>query len=142
MADQLLSTIAGGGGILKPVAFTSGRVSSGASGDILTVTAGTGQYLKLTWLTAAATEAGMTLTIDGVDLFTNVALDDSTPLSTSATSTGFAVMAYYTAVPTAVDMNASARLLKSIYCTSFTVTKVSGATSSNTEYAYETMEAI
>ena len=79
------------GGILKLVAFASAQIAVGASGDVLTVTAGSGQYIRINHLaTSAATdEAGMTLTIDGVDVFSNFPLVRSNGVSASATGSTF-----------------------------------------------------
>ncbi len=125
------------GGILKPVAFNSNQIALGASGDILTATAGANQYLKLTYLTTgtATTEAGMTLTVDGVDLFSGESLTDATP-SAPASATVFGVADGSTSV-----LN-SARLLKEINCLSFTLTKDTGTTTEDIDYAYQVMEAL
>ena len=73
----------GGGGLLKLVAFDSGRVNTGASGDIISVTAGADQYLKLTYLMCrfSTLETGITLTINGIGIFTNGVLADTTPVT-------------------------------------------------------------
>jgi hypothetical protein len=134
----LLSDLSGAGGLLKPVAFASARISSGASGDILTATAGVGQYLKLSYLLGAgSTEAGMTLTIDGVDLFTNSPLTNSL-IDAQASISNFGVTSNYSST----SPIPSARLINEIYCLSFTLTKVTGTTGSAIDYAYETMEAL
>ncbi len=131
--------VGGGGGILKPVAFTSGRISTPASGDILTATAGPGQYLRLVYLMcrSSTTEAGITLTIDGIDIFTNGILADTTPVaSVNGTTFGVSRATGDTIIPN------TSRILQNIPCTSFTVTKVSGTTIQDIDYAYETLEAI
>jgi hypothetical protein len=136
----LLSDLSGAGGLLKTVAFASARISPGASGDILTATAGVGQYLKLTYLLnsgATGAETAMTLTIDGVDIFSNAGLGDSDP-SATANSTTFGVTNGYGNT----GVSNSARLLQNVFCNSFTVTKVTGSTSQSIDYAYETMEAL
>ena len=129
----------GGGGLLKPVAFTSAVIASGASGDIVTATAGAGQYFKLTYLMAnsATTETGMTLTIDGVDLFSSWTLADFSP-NANAGLTTFGICGGYGNTSVQGDAN----LLTEIYCTSFTVTKVTGTTVQGIAYVYETLEAI
>jgi len=128
-----------GGGILKPVAFASAQVAAGASGDVVTATAGANQYIRLTYLMTASsnTESGMTLTVDGVDLFSGESLADASPNAT-ANGTIFGVAAGYGSTVLAN----SARLLKEINCLSFTLTKDTGTTLEAIDYAYETMEAL
>jgi hypothetical protein len=131
------SSFSGGGSLLKPVAFTSARVVVGVSGAVVTATAGANQYIKLTYLITASanTESGMTLTVDGVDLFSGESLADASP-SAPANGTFFGVVDGSTSV-----LN-SARLLKEINCLSFTLTKDTGTTLEAIDYAYETMEAL
>ena len=128
------------GGILKLVAFASAQIAVGASGDVLTVTAGSGQYIRINHLaTSAATdEAGMTLTIDGVDVFSNFPLVRSNGISGGATGSTFGV------IPTlgTVNNTITARYLREITCTTFTLTKVTGTTVEAVNYSYETLEAI
>ncbi len=133
------SSFSGGGSLLKPVAFTSAVVSAGASGAVVTATAGANQYIKLTYLITASanTESGMTLTVDGVDLFSGESLADFTP-SAPANVTIFGVTAGYGS--TSVQLGA--RLLKEINCLSFTLTKDTGITLEAIDYAYETMETL
>jgi predicted methyltransferase len=139
MTSKTLSSIAGGGGISKPVAFASAEIAAGASGDILAVTAAAGQYLKLTYLITGSftTEAGMTLTVDGVNLFTGATLADSTPNAIAGGSV-FGVASGYGNT----NVQASARLLAEINCLSFTVTKDAGSTIQPIDYAYVTLEAL
>jgi hypothetical protein len=133
------SSFSGGGSLLKPVAFTSARVAAGASGAVVTATAGANQYIKLTYLMTgtATTESGMTLTVDGVDLFSGESLSDFSP-SAQANGTIFGVATGYG--NTSVQL--AARLLKEINCLSFTLTKDTGTTLESIDYAYETMEAL
>jgi len=128
------------GGVLKLVAFTSARVSAGASGDVLTATAGAGQYIRISHLAtwAALDEAGMTLTIDGVDVFSNSPLVRSSEVSGGATGLNFGVI---NTIGT-TNNTATARYLREITCTTFTLTKVTGTTVEAINYSYETLEAI
>tara|TARA_R110000851_G_scaffold124986_1_gene255657 strand:+ start:2972 stop:3385 length:414 start_codon:yes stop_codon:yes gene_type:complete len=130
---------AGGGGLLKLVAFDSDRLDTGLSGGILSVTAGAGQYLRLTHLVSDTSlrESGMTLTIDGNDIFTNELLASESP-DAPAASNVFGVSNGYG--DTSADL--SARILQNVQCTSFIVTKVSGTTTQKINYAYETLEKI
>jgi len=128
-----------GGSVGKIVSFVSARLPAGSSGDILTSPVlPTGQYFKLTHLlTAVSTkESGMTLTIDGIDIFSNVTLADSTP-STAATISTFGICRAFDGA-----ISSSIRLLSEIYCTSFILTKVSGTTGNNIDYAYEVLETL
>tara|TARA_R110000851_G_C12778034_1_gene534972 strand:- start:22 stop:438 length:417 start_codon:yes stop_codon:yes gene_type:complete len=130
----------GGGGLLKLVAFDSGRVNTGASGDIISVTAGADQYLKLTYLMCrfSTLETGITLTINGIGIFTNGVLADTTPV-TSVTGPTFGI----SKADGGSNISNTPKLLESSQlCTSFTVTKVTGTTAQAIEYAYETLEKI
>jgi hypothetical protein len=141
MASKTLSEIAGGGGgQLKLVAFEAGQISSGSSGDILSVTAGEGQFLKVTHLACSGfgSETNITLTINSVNIFSGQALTGNTS-SCTAGSNSFGISNGYGDT----TVSKSAKLLNSSeLCTSFTVTKDSGTTSQVIDFAYETLEAI
>ena len=81
MSGTLDSLVESGGSPLVPVAVPKGIISSGATGTILSVTAGAGQYIKLNELlvNSSTPEAGLTFTVNGVALFTNDILLDWTP---------------------------------------------------------------
>ena len=79
MADKLLSTIAGGGGSDGGVTkFYSGaqQISSGVSGDILTLTPPAGQRVRLVSLNsnAGGNEPGITISVGAVDVITSLNL--------------------------------------------------------------------
>lgn len=63
-------TVGGGGGFVTR--FVSGIqvITSGASGDILTLTPPSGQKVMVTDFVATALETGLTVTIDGSDIIT------------------------------------------------------------------------
>ena len=139
MASVNLSTIVGGGGLLKMVAFESGQVAASTSGAVLTATAGTGQYIKVTTLSGAADETGMTLTIDGVDIFSGDTLSTRNgPTLTGATGIGFLITEGWASSNTTV----SPRIIRGFLCTSFTLTKDAGSTATDIDYAYQTLEFI
>ena len=127
------------GSILKPVSFTSGQIAAGASGDVITATAGEGQSLKITYLITATTleEVGMTLTIDGVNLFSGEELSAIDPIASASTDV-FGITSAYGKTVT----SEGARLLNEINCLSFTLTKDSGTTINIIDYVFETMEAV
>ena len=127
-----------GGSILKPVAFESGSIPSGSSGVVLTRTAPENQTFRLTALFGQSPQSGMTLTIDGTDIIIDSALDDRTPNSTSAGGTAFIISENYASN----DVSQAARILTDVYCTSFSLTKVAGATGTSINYAYQTLEAL
>jgi hypothetical protein len=127
-----------GGGLLKIVSFDTGEIAAGASGDIKTETAGSGQFLKLTYLLTSGTggeEAGMTLTIDGNDLFTNQPLTDETP-------TGYGISRYFTSSNTSGTISSTEKLFVDVYCKTFTLTKVVGSTGLDITFSYETLESL
>jgi hypothetical protein len=133
-----VASSAGAGGILKPVAFASAPIAAGSSGDILTATAGTGQCFKLTYLLTDGTaggEAGITLSIDGNDIFTNQELTDETP-------TGYGIARFFTSPSTNGRISSTDKLLTDEYCKTFTLTKVAGSTARAINYAYVTLEAL
>ena len=97
----------------KTVAFNSGRINSNVGGDILTVTAGVGQHLKLTHLTTSSisSEGRITLTVDGADIFTDKPLTDGvSPTATTAVQTSFGVAQTYGGA----DVTTGARMLEDI----------------------------
>lgn len=100
---------------------------------------GAGQYLRLTYLTTATATAqgGMTLTVDGVALFSGESLADLSPAANASTSV-FGVTSAYGSTST----TGGARLLNEINCLSFTLTMDSGTTTQTIDYAYETMEGL
>ena len=126
------------GGILKPVAFNSGQIAAGESGDVLTATAGANQYLRIRHLTGQAAETGITLTIDGVDIFSNETLDDTAPTGTAANGTAFIVSEGFGST----NVTSAAKVLTDVYCLSFTVTKVTGSTAADINYSYDTLEGL
>ena len=139
IAQYLIDNPVGGSSVGKIVAFDSDVITSGASGAVLTRTAVAGQYFKVTTLSTNSTsqEPTMTLTVNGVDIFTSGALIDATPLA-AATSTSFGVFSNYGTN----SLETSARVLPEINCTSFTLTKDSGTTGQPILYAYQTLEAL
>jgi hypothetical protein len=129
----------GGSGLYKIVALNTGRITSGITGTILTDTADTGQYIKLTHLfsTTAATEEGVTFTIDGVDIISGKRLAGRTP-DASAEGTAYAVAPTYGST----NILNSVQILQEINCTTFTITKDVGSTTNHIDYAYQILEAL
>ena len=140
MSGTLDSLVESGGSPLVPVSHVSGLISAGASGTILSVTAGAGQYIKLNELITYDTivEGGLTFTVNGVALFTDDVLIDYTPSNQSLNSGYFAVSRSYAASSIVYGFN----ILPSIFCTSFSLTRPSGNTLRNIRYAYEILEKI
>jgi len=138
---ELNNKSGGSTGLLKLVAIDNGRVSSGASGDVLSVTAAKGQYLRLTYLITGSTapELGITLNLSGTDVIINEYLTDYTVSSVSASGTRFGISSSFgdTNVYPAGKLFQSSEL-----CTSFTVTKVSGTTAQLIDYVYQTLEKL
>jgi len=128
----------GGSGLYRIVAVNTGRLSAGLSGTVLTDTAGTDQYIKLTYLAANNQESGMTLTIDGIDILSNKNLSGKV-LTCTATSNAFAISTSFGTVSNSSD---NAGILQNVHCTSFSLTKLVGSTASYIEYSYEVLEAI
>ncbi len=125
----------------KVVSFVSGQVTTGASGAVLTSPAlAAEQYIRIRQLSSiTSTQSGMTLSLDGVDIFTNRNLNNgASPSTTTASSTGFMVSEAYGST----DTTLSARILTDVYCSSFTLTKVSGTTNRVIDYAYEILEPL
>jgi hypothetical protein len=93
MSGTLDSLVESGGSPLVPVSHVSGLISTGATGTLLSVTAGAGQYIRLNELITydSVAQAGLTFTVNGVALFTNGALIDYTPASNALNSGRFAV---------------------------------------------------
>jgi hypothetical protein len=132
-----MKLLGGGFVTLQPVACESGRVASGATGDILTVTAGAGQYLKLKHLLpyARTVQPEMTLVVDGEEIFKLGVL--GTRATAESVSWGVC------SVGDDVSTQNTARLLPHVFCKSFTV-KIDSLNSTATaiEYVYEILEAI
>ena len=127
----------------KPLGFVglqSDNIAAGATGDVLTITAGDKQYLRLTYLltVAGTVQAGMTLTVDGVDVFTNLSLADVSPAAYPNTASVFGVCQKWASS----NPYNGARLLSVIECKTFTLTKVSGSTAQAISYACETLGEI
>ena len=140
MSGTLDSLVEGGGSPLVPVAHVSALIGAGATGTLLSVTAGAGQYIKLNELITYDTgvENGLTFTVNGVALFTNDILIDYTPSSQSVNSNYFAVSRSYASSSIFYGFN----ILPSIFCTSFSLTRPSGNTLRSIRYAYEILEKI
>lgn len=79
--SELLSSITGGGGGFKP-SFISGQISlsSGASGDIITITPPSGKAVNLTGLATSVNtaESGVSLTVGGVTIVNGLDLAGGT----------------------------------------------------------------
>ena len=140
MSGTLDSLVESGGSPLVPVSHVSGQISTGATGTLLSVTAGAGQYIRLNELITydSVAQAGLTFTVNGVALFTNGALIDYTPASNALNSGRFAVSRSYADDTIFYGFN----ILPAIYCTSFSLTLPSGSTSRPIRYAYEILEKI
>mgnify|MGYP003658427112 CR=1 FL=1 len=98
-----------------------------------------GEYLRLTYLltNTGTEEAGVTLTVDGTDVFTNWSLADAAP-STASILTVFGVSSGYGNTSPANGM----LILREIECKTFTLTKVSGSTAQAINYVCETLGEI
>lgn len=129
----------GGSGLYKIVALNTGRLASGITGTILTATAGTDQYIKLTHLFNINTvnEEGVTFTIDGVDIISGKRLAGRVP-NAAAEGTSFAVAPTYGST----NVLTSTQILQEINCTTFTITKDAGSTTNSIDYAYQILEAL
>lgn len=141
MSGTLDSLVESGGSPLVPVSHVSALISAGATGTILSVTAGAGQYIKLNELITyeSIKESGLTFTVNGVALFTNADLIDYTPRSDTALgSNDFAVSRSFGDDAILYGFN----ILPAIFCTSFSLTHPSGNTSRGIRYAYEILEKI
>ena len=140
MSGTLDSLVESGGSPLVPVSHVSALISAGATGTILSVTAGAGQYIKLNELITydSGQETGLTFTVNGVALFTNADLIDYTPSNQSLSSNDFAVSRSYASSAIFYGFN----ILPSIFCTSFSLTHPSGSTTRDIRYAYEILEKI
>tara|TARA_R110000764_G_scaffold101528_1_gene186849 strand:+ start:19 stop:441 length:423 start_codon:yes stop_codon:yes gene_type:complete len=140
MSGTLDSLVESGGSPLVPVSHVSALISAGATGTILSVTAGAGQYIKLNELITYDTgqAGGLTFTVNGVALFTNGSLIDYTPSNQSLASSDFGVSRSYASSAILYGFN----ILPSIFCTSFSLTQLSGSTSRDIRYAYEILEKI
>jgi hypothetical protein len=126
-----------GGSVGKIVAFESGSISAGASGDVLTRTATGSRYFKINYLLAdVAKENDLTLTINGVDVFSDAALAENASPALDPTSSNFGV----SSLIGATTLQSFARILPYIYCTTFTLTKDTGSTVNPIQFAYETLE--
>lgn len=84
IAQYLIDNPVGGGGALFTTKFISGSlsVSSGASGDVITLTPPLGQRVRITGLTSSSSETNVSITAAGVQIISSVLL------SASTTSTG------------------------------------------------------
>ncbi len=140
MSGTLDSLVESGGSPLVPVSHVSALISAGATGTILSVTAGAGQYIKLNELITydSSQESGLTFTVNGVALFTNGGLIDYTPSNQSLGSSDFGVSRSYASSQILYGFN----ILPSIFCTSFSLTHPSGSTTRDIRYAYEILEKI
>lgn len=140
MSGTLDSLVESGGSPLVPVSHVSTRIIAGATGTLLSVTAGAGQYIKLNELITydTSSEGGLTFTVNGVALFTDDALLDYTPSSQSVNPGYFAVSRSYASSAIFYGFN----ILPAIYCTSFSLTHPSGNTTRDIRYAYEILEKI
>ena len=64
MADIPLDALTGGGEF-KPSSFTISSIAPGVTGTLLTITAPAGKKVRLNGLTSSASQAGITVTVDG-----------------------------------------------------------------------------
>ncbi len=125
-----------GSGMFTPEALVSNRIAIG-TGVLLSVPEVSGKVYKITVLTtnSSAEQAGMSLIIDGVTMFDEETLMDSTPTAGSMQALGasFGVASSYNTTNTIT----AARMIKEIYCTSFSLIKNSGNTAESIDYAYQ-----
>lgn len=124
-----------GGSVGKIVAFESGQIPTGGTGTLLTRTAASNKYFKLThFLSNTSNASSMVLNVNGVAVFSGT-LAGSTP-SASASSSVFGIASGYgSGTP-----SGGARILKEVYCTSFNFVTTSPSLGVALDYAYETLE--
>lgn len=81
MADKLLSTIAGGGGIFRAETFVHDQtIATGQTGDLVTIgTAGKTTKLTLLSTSTVSAQSGISIDADGVIIVGPETLSDSTP---------------------------------------------------------------
>lgn len=140
MAIQMKDLLGGaGGGVFRVISFQSGRIASGQpAGVILTkdisdVVGATAIRIKHLLCSSTAVEPSMLLTTsDGLSL--SGGLDDVTPSTTTADSSNFCVVPYFTST---TNLAISARVLSEIMCSSFELSKSGGATTQSIDWAIE-----
>ena len=77
------SSSGSGGGVFQAEQRILEEISSGQTGDLLTVTAPTGKVIKITYLVAfsSSTQEGISLITNGNTLIDQKILNDNTPTS-------------------------------------------------------------
>lgn len=121
---------------LVAVSSTAATISSGASGDVLTATAPpAGQIGFLRALRAASNETGMTLTVDGNTLQSGKTLTIQ-PASNNGDTT-FVVAAGFGLATSAIGQNCYPGIY---FTTSLVLTKDSGSTAADINYAIDYLE--
>ena len=132
-----LSALSGGGGMFTIESQVSNRITVGQTGTLLSVPEVSGKAYKITCLATQSNsvQAGMSLVIDGVTVFDEQSIMDQTPSSNDMSALGgsFGVSAVYSTTNTTVTI----RILREIYCTSFSLIKNAGNTTENIDYVYQ-----
>lgn len=133
-----LSALSGGGGMFTIESQVSNRITVGQTGTLLSVPEVSGKAYKITCLATQSNsvQAGMSLVIDGVTVFDEQSIMDQTPSSSDMSSLGdsFGVSAVYANTS---NTTIGTRILREIYCTSFSLIKNAGNTSETIDYVYQ-----
>lgn len=126
--------LGGGGAWRVKFASTSNFISPGQTGDLVTIAAPAGQFVKLTFLTTSgsAEQNGISISSDGVLVISEKILSDITP------ATGvyrfFISKHYQNASP---GLTFSANAISSVIGKSITINKNTGNTAQGITYSYE-----
>lgn len=133
MASVLLSSVIGGSAWKIQSASLVQTLSSGVTGDIITLTAPAGQLVKLYQLSCktSGTQTGISVVSDDVTIVDQKELDDFAPLTASGTfviTRGFG---------SSSATNASAGILTEVIGKEVVIKKNAGNTGIDIEYAYE-----
>lgn len=132
--SALLSTIVETGGDFITRAASSGLISSGVTGTILTLTPPAGQRVKLTNLstTAATNQVGISVVIGASTVITELDLDGDSPNTAAKFSVGN-YQAYAAAAPPLANYNQFTGKTNEV----LTILKNAGNTTVTVYYGYE-----
>ena len=122
----------------KLVSIEGGQIPSGGTGTLLTRTAASGKYFKVVYLLATSTGGAgqIVFTSDGVDTLTGT-LAGTTPTAPASSIFFGIAQGYGSATP-----SDGARILKEVYCNSFSVSAAGPVLGTPIDYVYEILEAL
>ena len=125
------------GGMFVPEALVSSVIVQDQTGVLLSAPEVSGKVYKITALSTGGNseQTGMSLIVDGVTVFNEQSIMDTTPTSAGMQAQGnsFGVSRLFSTT----NLVTGPRILMEIYCTSFSLIKNTGNTTEDIDYVYQ-----